>query len=247
MNRGMVMHKKILCMGLLTICGSMLMGCNSVIELTNDESRLISEYAVDLLLKYDTNFTDRIAEGEQEEEQMSEEEQTVSETVTTQKKEEVNTTQGEITTEETIVGSQEDIAKIAGISDVSIRYTDYQITSQYPTKSEDGTFISLEAEKGYQLLVVRFNIKNKTKKATELSLLDKDLEYRVICNGDKAANPMLTILMEDLGTFATTLNPKEEQEAVLIFQISDDMKDKLESIDLRVNYDNTENKIMILE
>ena len=96
------------------------------------------------------------------------------------------------------------------------------------------------------MLVVRFDISCTAQKAVTFSLMDKELDYRLVCNETKAAKPMLTILMNDLGTLETTVNLDENQEAVLIFQISNDMKDKLEKIDLHVGYENIDNVITIL-
>ena len=57
---------------------------------------------------------------------------------------------------------------------------------------------------------------------------------------------MLTILMNDLGTLDTSVNPGESQEAVLVFQISEDMKEQLQSVRLYVNYNDVDNAIDIL-
>ena len=86
---------------------------------------------------------------------------------------------------------------------------------------------------------------NTTEDMIDVSLLNDDIDYRIVCNGSKAANPMLTILMNDLGTLETTVKPDEVQEAVLVFQISEDIKDALDTIELKVNYNDTDNVIKI--
>lgn len=245
---------------LLAVTGVLfLTGCGKVQKLTEDETRLIAEYAGDLLLKYDINYEDRIDEGNREAETAEEAstEQTATEAVT-----EAETTE-EVTTEtgkdvsgkieqdtsedgQADVGTEQDIAKIAGIQGASILYQDYIITSQYPETEEGSEFINLEASPGYELLVLRFSVNNVTDAAVQVSLMDCGLEYRIVCNGSKAANPMLTILMNDLGTLDTSVNPGESQEAVLVFQISEDMKEQLESVRLYVNYNDVDNAIDIL-
>lgn len=143
------------------------------------------------------------------------------------------------------VGTQGDIAKIVGTHDVSITYKDYIITDQYPATDEDGNFICLEASRGHKLLVVRFRVCNNLDEQTNLSLIDQVIDYRIVCNGNKAAKPMLTILMDDLGTLETTLKPNEEQEAVLVFQISDSMTKSIDSIELKIQYNDADNIIRI--
>lgn len=252
------MIKKGLMLLLLGISAFCLVGCSSVKELTDEETRLIAEYAGDLLLKYDLNYVDRVNEGNKAAEELAAEgtENLSTETITEQESTEAITTEagkdisGRIEQDtsgdsEGSVGTISDIAKIAGVDGVSIKYKDYIITDQYPSQEEDN-FINIDASEGYQLLVVRFTVENTTEEVTNVSLMDRGLNYRIVCNGSKAANPMLTILMNDLGTLEMSVNPDETQDAVLVFQISDDMKDALESIQLYVNYNDLDNVIDIL-
>lgn len=254
------MSKKILCVVFFFLCSVVVMGCNDVKNLSEEQNRLIAEYAAELLLKYDKNYTDRIADGDTA---TATEQDMQTDTQSTENVTEVTTQ--EVTTQDNSKGqnvdnvvdesdddkievatqSEGNIAKIAGVDGLSIAYKDYLITDQYPAVDEDGEFIYLEASSGYQLFVVRFSVTNTTSDVLSISLLDKDISYRLVCNGNKAATPMLTILMDDLGTLETTVNPEEEQEAVLVFQISEDMEKKLETIDLKINYNNVDNVIEI--
>ena len=61
-----------------------------------------------------------------------------------------------------------------------------------------------------------------------------------------AANPMLTILTNDLTTLETTTSPGQETEAVLVFQVSDTVAQQLDTMELRVTYNNVRNIITIL-
>lgn len=250
------MFKKRLMFCMLLSSTLFLVGCDSVKDLTDEETRLIAEYAGDLLLKHDLNYTDRVDEGNKAADAMAEAstEELPTEVATEQEATEENTTEtgkdvsGRIeqdTSEgsEATVGTLQDIAQIAGVGGVSIMYSNYIITSQYPEGDSD--FIDLEASEGYELLVVRFDVTNVSEDIVNVSLMDKGLDYRIVCNDSKAANPMLTILMNDLGTLDISVNPGETQEAVLIFQISEDMKNQLESIKLYVNYNDLDNVIDI--
>lgn len=236
-----------------------LTGCENVYELTEEESKLIAEYSAELLLKYDLNYDDRISEGKQAEEKMVNEgledrsEAATTEAVT-EENDDMLTTEttendevvgGQADTESS-VGTEGDIAKIVGLEGISIQYKDYLVTDQYPAADDEGEFIYLEPTEGYQLLVLQFNVQNTSEAAVDVSLMNAGLDYRLVCNGVKAAKPMLTILMEDLGTLETTVNAGEEQKAVLVFQISKDMKDQLESVELYINYNAMDNVIEIL-
>ena len=234
-------------------CCAMLTGCNDVIDMTEEQSTLVAEYVADLLLKYDLNYEDRIAEGmreekTEEESAETEEEAEKEETATEEATEEIKKEAGEkkpVKAEEASVGTESDIAKIVGIEGASITFKDYQVMDQYDPQDGDNDSIHLEASNGYELLVVRFKVANTTEDTVDISLLDSPVEYRIVCNGSKAADPMLTILTDDLGTLETSVKPDEDQEAVLIFQISENMKDALDTIDLKVNYNDMENVIKI--
>lgn len=261
MNRGLSMNKRGIFFLLLFLCTGVLTGCGEVQDLTAEETQLIAEYAADLLLKYDLNYRHRISEGEKEAMQQKEEELEMSLST------EMETTEAPATEEEIgrdvsgqldetensaeedgteISTDQSDIADIVGIGGVSITYKDYLVTQQYPITDTNEEFIHLEASPGYQLLVLRFQITNESDSGVNVSLAEQAVKYRLVCNGTKAANPMLTILMDDLGNLDVTVNPGEEQEAVLVFQVADSLKDSIETIDLHVDYNNIDNMIKIL-
>lgn len=262
------MRKKYLSLILFCITCSLLTGCTDVIELTDTETRLIAEYAGELLLKYDVNYDDRLDEGDKIEQELEEEAEEAAENgilpVTTEEITTEAVTESEqghnlnsqiddvddqasteaVTTEPVHVES--DIAKILGFEGISITCKDYLITDQYPTDSDEDHFIDLQATEGYKLLVVRFNVTNTSSDVMNLTMLDEAVDYRIVCNGNRAANPMLTILMNDLATMETVLSPSETQEGVLVFQVSDDMSGRLESMELKVEYNGQENVIQIL-
>lgn len=253
------MIKKIISLLWIFSCCILFVGCEEVQELTDEETKLVAECAADLLLKHDLSYEDRIAQGEQDsseltttevEDDISSEENNTQAT-TTQEKEE-NTTE-DLTedvkedSDETIVKNENDIAKIVGIKDASILYKDFKIMKQYPAKDVDGAIVNISASDGYQLLILKFGIRNITQEPIQVSLMDHEVKYDVICNDKYAANPMLTILLDDLETLDIHVNPDKEEEAVLIFQISEDLTDKLETIDLKMHYHDEDYLMHILD
>lgn len=246
------MPRKIIYCFMLILCSSMLLGCNRVIDLTEEETSLIAEYTAELLLKYDRNYTDRIDDGESallELQETSSEEilQEDTQTTTEEKNAEVMREDSSVKETEVSISNEENLAKVAEIEGIAINYKDYLITNQYPATDGQGDFIYLDAAEGYQLLVLRFKVANVTDEPIAVSLLDKEIDYRVVCNGGVAAKPMLTILLNDLVTLETTVNPSKEQEAVLVFQVAKDMESNLNSIEFKMSYNAIENSITILE
>lgn len=251
------MLKRFFLLSLLLISGVLFTGCTKVQDLSEDETKLIAEYAAGVLLKYDTHYRDRIDEGDKALEQQSsqepssEVEENTQQEVTTQAdtaNEQSAPKETDGRTEETAsMGTENDIAKIAGIEGVSITYRDYQIADEYPAAEGESEAVALETQDGYQLLILRFKVVSTSESPIDVSLLDKSIGYQLICNGSLTAEPMLTILTEDLGTLDITVEPNEEQEAVLVFQVSDTMKDQLGTMDLIANYNQKNNMITILK
>ncbi|MBR6222575.1 MAG: hypothetical protein IKQ71_03960 [Lachnospiraceae bacterium] len=184
----------------------------------------------------------------------SSEEQPTSETTSTETTEATDTTE-EKSTEKSgddnksespkKMGSEQDIAKIAGIDDVSILFNNHQIVDRYPSQDKDGNFIYLESSEGMKLIVLEFDVVNKKDSETTVDLMNIPLEYRIVMNNQKAAKPMLTILMDDLTTYQATLAPSSKGKAVVVFQIANNLVDQIETLDLRVTYNDVTNVIMV--
>lgn len=232
-------------------------GCG--IDLTDEQNRLIAEYAADLLLKYDADYQARYNEDNEDTEEVPTTADTTEYVTEQTTQEDTATTEdlsADVSTEDTSaedVSTEEDedfppvindnvtdIAEIVGIHDISIIYNKCMFLDRYPSIDQDGAFIYLEADPGYKLVVVKFDITNQSSSAVSLDLLNTPIDYRLVMNGSKAAKPMLTILMDDLGTFYNTVPANSEQSAVLVFQMADGSIDKIETLDIRVTYENNE-------
>ena len=236
------MFKKVLWLGMLAVFCIGSCGCTQVIDLTDDETKLIAEYAADLLLSHDRGYEDRLQQGETEMEENTESEEMTDTEMTT----EAVPQSTEISDEKPPVteGTLEDIAQIVGITGASIRYQDYEIVKQYPTSNEGENAVQLDAPEGYQLLVLRFAVSATQEQQADISLMDQNIDYQLVCNDNLAAKPMLTILTNDLTTLEMSMSPGQEKRAVLVFQIADTQQ--LDSMELRVTYNNICNVITIL-
>lgn len=246
--------KRIGCLLVIVMMLAGLTGCGR--ELSTEENRMIAEYAADLLLKYDKDYqskymdtengTEAVTTTEQETEATTEAvTESVSDTTETETENTTETGSEDSTLPPSDGGSVQDIAEIAGLDGISIRYNRCMFLDRYPSIDQDGAFIYLEADEGYKLVVVKFDITNETTEDKMVDLLNTDLSYRLVMNQSKAAKPMLTILMDDLGTFSATVPADSEQSAVLVFQMADGLIDKIERLDIRVTYQNEEHTIPI--
>ena len=245
--------KKLWCLLAILVLSVTLTGCG--VELSEEENRVIAEYAADLLLKYDRDYTSSLVEEEvRATEQTTQAPSTDSTTEVTTEEPSTQPPQESSSTEspasEDTTGSSDaageiDIGKIVGLEGISITYNQCMFLDRYPSVDQDGAFIYLEADPGYQLVVIKFDIANITAQDIAVDLLNTDINYKLVYNQTKAASPMLTILMDDLGTYESVVPAGNEQSAVLVFQISKDLISQIQSLDIRVTYRNEESVIHI--
>lgn len=234
-------------------------GCGQVIDLTDEENHLIAEYAAELLLKYDRNYDTRYNPDELEDttETMTEtdatteattEVVTTTEAATTEQDAPADgqTTQAQPVTDEAVkedigatVDSDFDIAAFVGESRISVRYAYYMVVDSYPSYDQDGMYIEVQAPEGYKLLVLKFEVENKTNEEQAVDLYNKDVNYNIVVDNSRTTRQMLTILADDLYTYDKTIQASSREEAVLLYTVSDSVANKWTDLKLQVKYGGT--------
>ena len=234
-------------------------GCGQVIDLTDEENHLIAEYAAELLLKYDRNYDTRYNPDELEDttETMTEtdatteattEMVTTTEAATTEQDVPADgqTTQAQPVTDEAVkedsgatVDADFDIAAFVGESRISVRYAYYMVVDSYPSYDQDGMYIEVQAPEGYKLLVLKFEVENKTNEDQAVDLYNKDVNYNIVVDNSRTTKQMLTILADDLYTYDKTIQASSREEAVLLYTVSDSVANKWTDLKLQVKYGGT--------
>lgn len=234
-------------------------GCGQVIDLTDEENHLIAEYAAELLLKYDRNYDTRYNPDELEDttETMTETDATTeattevvstTEAATTEQDAPADgqTTQAQPVTDEAVkedigatVDSDFDIATFVGESRISVRYAYYMVVDSYPSYDQDGMYIEVQAPEGYKLLVLKFEVENKTNEEQAVDLYNKDVNYNIVVDNSRTTKQMLTILADDLYTYDKTIQASSREEAVLLYTVSDSVANKWTDLKLQIKYGGT--------
>ena len=234
-------------------------GCGQVIDLTDEENHLIAEYAAELLLKYDRNYDTRYNPDELEDttETMTEtdatteattEVVTTTEAATTEQDAPADgqTTQAQPVTDEAVkedigatVDSDFDIAAFVGESRISVRYAYYMVVDSYPSYDQDGMYIEVQAPEGYKLLVLKFEVENKTNEDQAVDLYNKDVNYNIVVDNSRTTKQMLTILADDLYTYDKTIQASSREETVLLYTVSESVANKWTDLKLQVKYGGT--------
>ncbi len=138
-----------------------------------------------------------------------------------------------------------DIAQLIGEDKVSVTYAYYMVLDSYPSYDQDGMFIEIQAPTGHKLLVLKFNIENKTNEQQDVDFYGQDMDYHIIINDNKRAKAMLTILIDDLYTYQNTIEPSDREEVVLLFSVSESVAKDIHGLKLSVK--NTSGKEAILQ
>ena len=249
--------KKRLFSCIILILSLFLVGCAQVIDLTDEESKMIAEYAGGLLLKYDRNVDSKYEEGlfEAEVNALNSTEAVIeisTENVATETEASTEAEpnhSGNVITEEPVdaenvsgivsdASADFNIAEFLGEDNINIRYSYYMLLDTYPSYDKDGVYFEIEAQSGYKLLVLKFELENKTNDNQYIDLYSKDASY--------STKQMLTILLDDMYTYQNTLEASSREEIVLIYQVSAELTNNIDDLKLKITYDGLD-KVMQLQ
>ena len=233
------------------LCGvlaaALMTGCGSAMpDLTQEETDIISEYAVGILLKYDKYHSGRLVDTSAYE--TAAEEETAEETLP---EEEPEMPEEDAQTAEAETGSEEaeavptTIEEYYGIPDFTFQYTGYDLTQSYPAPAEGETlFFSMDATPGTQLLVLHFTATNISSTDQTLDMLGYGAKFRISVNGEPGESALTTMLLDDMQTYNDVVPAGGSAELVSIVEVP--QSTSVETIDLTLR-GSGENAIMKLQ
>lgn len=231
---------------LAALCAALLMtGCGSSIpDMTENETRMIAEYAADLLLKYDKNYVVKVVdttEYHKEEERKAEEARKAAEKAAKeaeaakQAEEAANTTSsggGNEASEEpqNTVSSIEEFYQLQG---VQIQYSGFGVYESYPEQTdEEDIFFALGATEGRKLLVMFFDVTNVSGEEIEFNMVDIDPKFKVSVNGAAEQSTLFTLLPDALASYEGNLAADETVKTVIVAEIPTEDSESIESLTL---------------
>lgn len=223
--------RKLVC--LITILVLMLTGCGSQIpDMTEEQREAISEYAVQLLLKYDTNQTSRLVDVdtlEQEPETTKPPKPSVTQPPVGMDETE-DTPVIDLTGEET--GSVGDIHAALGLhDDIAIEYINCRTEQQYV--DELSQELVIEAKEGKVLFVCDLALVNDGNQKQSVDMLRNNIQYALRLD-DIQLNCMITMLSSDLTTYLGILDPDQSQKVVVLTEVEKEKLEQAEEICLYV-------------
>ena len=252
------MKRAIITAGIVAL---MLTGCGGQVELNEENTMKVAQYAAELVLKYDSNYKERLLTLEEEAQakeklrQAAERDEKLKELLE-QKNNAENTTgsektKSEINKEASEENQQEaeatymlnDVLKVEGFS---FQMNGYDVVEEYPEATKDVGEIPMEvrAAAGKKLLLVKCTITNITDTKAECNLFDKDISAKVVVDGTIRADSMITMLLNDFCTLKVEIEPAVSYESVLVFEIPEESAN-MQSVELNMTIEGTSYNIAL--
>lgn len=242
--------KKITILLFSIVAAGLLAGCGKQKPLTEEEAFRISEYAADMLLKYDANYKNLLWEEEKTEEPVDTSEVPVKaeKEETTEKKpeaekQEVNKPEdkedAEKQEEETEVKA--DLATALGLDSISVTYKGVSFVKLFPADAKQG--YSIRSGDGKKLLVLSLAVTNTSTEPVEVDVLSGMPSFRIQYNGEEVVSKM-TITLEDFSTMMETVPAGATVERVLLGEVADSFEENLNTLSLITRFND---KVFVTE
>lgn len=218
-----------------------LSGCfNAIPEMSEEEETKIVRYMADEVLAHDTNYQARLLSEQEKQEAMIEEAKKKEELKKIEEeekkkkeeKEKDNTPDKVDTNVVTKAYGVNDMASYLDLDGIEFEYKGDEVDMKYPDDDSDLGF-AYAAPKGYKLLILKFNICNVSSSDVNVDLTVKKAKYRVLINSEEKISSSVVPLDNVMNFFATTISPSGMKEAVLLYEVPEDMS--IDSIDLNLS------------
>lgn len=247
-------RKRISLLVIVTTMGLQLTGCSLIpeVDVTEEQSGLIAEYAAGLLLKYESGheigleklteepITDENAETAIEGTPIEESAPGVEQA---DNQDALNAATEVLQNDNTapITSSAVPLASALGLDGFEISYQSYEICDFYPKEESDAMIFSMQAAPNKDLLIVHFNLTNVTESDQMCDMVDSDVMFRLIINDSERINEQTTILLNDLKVYQDMVTGYGTVDTVLVFEIEKGSQDSFETLQLLVKNGDQEN------
>lgn len=218
----------------LALSGVVLMlllnGCgNAIPEMTQEQQDMVTEYAAQLLLKYDANYKSTILTEEQSREAEEELIRDAELAALIQERQEMQQAASENESggegenpSEPDAPVYTDVDSFLGLSDsVEIEYAGYLVCDSYPesTEANDWQGVARATSTNSKLVVFTFTLKNVSSSDYLLDMASLGAKFSFRINGNITKTSLTTLLNNDLMMYRDTIPAGETINAVLLIEM----------------------------
>ena len=234
------MRTKIRVTAMLIASSVALCGCGDVYfpNLTEEETALITEYAVDVVVRHSRGTDYRLMDNAEEQLRIKREKQAAAEALRKEREAEQAAKGAEQEKKDGSGGSgaaeapampvAASVNELLGINDLSIQWMGYEVMSSYAESSG----FSMEATPGKALLVLSFYTENLSGEPVYLDIPSAGPVFRVGINDQSPKVVQTTMLLNDLSFFRGELAPGVSNELVLVQEIPEADAGNVQSVRL---------------
>ena len=222
------MLKKRLLLALAVVSMFGLTGCANSIRLTEKENGIVAEYLAGVLLSQQKSYEQVLIEPSPSPTPTPEPTKAPEPTKKpTQTSGSGNSGNGHSSN----IQANADFTEVIGMKNIAIEYTGYDMVNSFSDE-----YFSLDASKGKQLLVMKFDVKNSSKKPVKLQLADANIQYQLDIDAGTMIKPQLTFMLNDLRYIDLEIGSKETKETILIFEVP--KKQEIKAANLIISKEN---------
>ncbi len=228
------------------------------VELNLQQNNMVAEYAAGVLVKYSYNHSNRYGlslSDEDEpgsEQETTEPEQPTSEDETTEPSVSQDETTEQPTTsddnKETTEAVEEfKLEQVLGLENITVKCDGYEVMESIDADPE-GYFV-LDAESGYEFVVVNFTLTNTSDETVMVSTADSNIILKGTFNEKYRYNNYdASILRNDLTVLKDTeIEGGAEYKAVAIFMVPADVSESIESFVIKIASDSSDGGICVIK
>lgn len=221
---------------IILISAALLSGCGETIpEISQEQTELITEYAAGLLIKYnslpDKNLLneDEMKEQEQiealareKEKKKKDAEKAYLEAKEAQEKEKENKQEKKSSDSASKPDAViDDLAAFYDLNDFSILYSGYQMCQSYPDESRDDYFLAMDATEGKQLCIVKFDVTNTSDAESDFDMFARKGVFYLSIDGADKIPIQSTLLLDDMASYKGMIAPGNTEPVILVFEVDD--------------------------
>lgn len=229
-------------LSILAVFMLFLSGCtDSIPEMTEEQQKQVTEYAAQLLLKYDARYESSVL-TEEEMKEIEEEliwraelEAQIREQEQQAMQEQENAENGNSSDNagtDVATPANADIDEFLGLDGIQIEYVDYIVCDCYPMEAGAWQGVTRASSDSASLVVFRFTVQNTSGVDYLLDTTSLDAKFVFKINGSIIKSSLLTCLENDLIRYQGLVPAGETVEVVLVIELSANDANNLQSIRL---------------
>lgn len=207
--------------GLMAVTAALVLSaCASVPDMSKETNSTAAQYVADALLRNDKHYDEGIDYDHSLLKPTPTPEPTPAPVNPEKNKSSGENGKGTSEQPQTTSRKRVSMANIYGIKGVKVTPVSYQLKSSYGSS----VYQIMPVRKGDKLVVVYFNVANKSGKKKRVNLAAKNVSAELIVNGKSVGGPMLSLADNDLQNLNVILDAGKTKQGVLLFEISKSAK-----------------------